>query len=526
MQAAGWSLYALTLLSAFVCIHWVVERINPMGWLLTSTGLTGLIAHIIIVSSLQYFEPTNRPPVTAQTVVSAAVPTKSLKRRPTFTVPSFKQVRNFIATLYTHSTVENWRALLSDARMLCAVSLLYTIHLVIYGALTAIVLAVRSTGAFVFYSYLTVHAFVGGYVQIALDVGNVASVIYLLVAHNENGQHTGTAIWMLCGGLYCLTYYSNSHWKGGRRWHALCEWSGLWREFTRYFSFELIGLGELKPNTPYLFGFHPHGIYPYTIVWGTLSDEWRARYPGVLVDGLGASILVAVPFLRDVGLWLGGRDVTRHAITHALSNKRAVCLVPGGQAEMREARSSDKNVTLVTRHQGFVRIAIQNGAQLVPTYSFGEHRLFDNVYLPRVQNWFLHTVGFGYPHFPYGRAYLPIPRRTKIGLVVGHPIDCSAIQSANPAQSDVDRIHAQYFATVKQLFETYKARFGMEHSTLIIKEEHSHSHGHSHSVPASLSVMPLQRKRSLSKKGQNSGEANSSPTNNTLTNGDAKNKNN
>lgn len=34
-------------------------------------------------------------------------------------------------------------------------------------------------------------------------------------------------------------------------------------------------------------------------------------------------------------------------------------LVPGGQAEMRESRSFRDEIVLISKHQGFIRLAIQ-----------------------------------------------------------------------------------------------------------------------------------------------------------------------
>ena len=37
------------------------------------------------------------------------------------------------------------------------------------------------------------------------------------------------------------------------------------------------------------------------------------------------------------------------------------------------------------------------------------------------------------------------------------------------AQEEVNRVHAQYFAALSGLFEIYKGRFGMAHTTLVLK---------------------------------------------------------
>jgi hypothetical protein len=141
------------------------------------------------------------------------------------------------------------------------------------------------------------------------------------------------------------------------------------------------------------------GIYPFSIAWAPLTSAFTTRFPGFEMDVFGATVLVSIPFLRDVGMWVGGREVSRTAITHALSHNRSACLVPGGQAEMRLSRSTANaghhRIELVRRHTGFIRLALIHGVDLVPIFSFGEHELHDNVYYPSMQKWTTKVLGFG-----------------------------------------------------------------------------------------------------------------------------------
>ena len=63
-------------------------------------------------------------------------------------------------------------------------------------------------------------------------------------------------------------------------------------------------------------------------------------------------------------------------ISHLLSG-RSVLLVPGGIGEMFENSGSGTEVLKVCGRKGFVRIAIQTGAQIVPCYTFGNWELFE-----------------------------------------------------------------------------------------------------------------------------------------------------
>ena len=57
---------------------------------------------------------------------------------------------------------------------------------------------------------------------------------------------------------------------------------------------------------------------------------------------------------------------------------KTVVLVPGGAAESLDSRPGTADLTL-QRRLGFVRLAIESGADLIPVFSFGETDAFDQV---------------------------------------------------------------------------------------------------------------------------------------------------
>lgn len=288
-----------------------------------------------------------------------------------------------------------WAAL----HALTCISLVYSLHLMVYGVLFYGLLFHYSFGLACWFVFICVRPFLPMLLVIAINGG----YLYLL-ARAIADEHHELAAWLALTLLYGLTYFSDAPRTGSRRWGWMRDCRSLWDGCARYMDFRILTRPALDPQATYMYGFHPHGIYPFTACWAPLTTAWSNAFPGVEMDVCGASVLLAIPFLRDVGMWSGGRDVTREAIAHALSTGRSITIVPGGQAEMRLSRSSEHcghtDVSLVTKHQGFVRLAMQHGTPLVPIFSFGEHEIFDNVYYPSMQNWFKARIGFGYPHFP------------------------------------------------------------------------------------------------------------------------------
>jgi 2-acylglycerol O-acyltransferase 2 len=201
-------------------------------------------------------------------------------------------------------------------------------------------------------------------------------------------------------------------------------------------------------------GFHPHGVLPIDAALATL--RWPRGRAIICTD----AFTHVIPWMRDLGQWLGAREVTREAIGMALRSGASVVLVPGGQAELFATSSTSKQVRVYRGHRGFIRVALQHRARLVPAFSFGEWELMDNVRAPRMQRWTRSWLGFPVPFWPYGRWGLPLPRRPPRGIrvVVGRPVDLPVDGAVDEAA--VEAVHRAYFEALRDLFERHKVRAG------------------------------------------------------------------
>lgn len=196
-------------------------------------------------------------------------------------------------------------------------------------------------------------------------------------------------------------------WRGGPSLYALLD--GV----EGYFQARLVwtgGKGSLDAieDRPHILAFHPHGVQPFTVFWIQTSRAWRAAMPGKRFCVMTASVCHAVPLLRDLLQWLGGREVSKESILHALGRGESVLLVPGGQQEMIESRSGAGETRVVTKHVGFIRLAMQEGVPLVPVLSLGEVEVLDFVRLPSLQRFFIKRIGIPVPFLPYGARGNPI----------------------------------------------------------------------------------------------------------------------
>ena len=107
-----------------------------------------------------------------------------------------------------------------------------------------------------------------------------------------------------------------------------------------------------------------------------------------------------IPFYRDILLALGVCSVSKKSCSNILKagNGSAITIVVGGAAESLSARPGTADLTLRKRcdppfrtrdvvlnsgkrHRlGFIKLAIQHGADLVPVFSFGENDVSSNLF--------------------------------------------------------------------------------------------------------------------------------------------------
>ncbi|OQS07574.1 diacylglycerol O-acyltransferase [Thraustotheca clavata] len=233
----------------------------------------------------------------------------------------------------------------------------------------------------------------------------------------------------------------------------------------KYFSVRILSTASLDPKDTYIMGFHPHGIYPLTVMWLQLTEEWRNLFPGVFAHPLSASVVHYIPLLRDAIQLFGAREVARSTFKASLDANQSVMLVPGGQAEMLHSKSNVKQIRVYTKHKGFLRLALEHGTPVVPVLSYQEGEILDNVEAPAMQNWFVKHFAVPCPFFPNGVCYLPIPRHIPMTVAVGAPISVEKIEK--PSAADVDALHKVYFDALRTLFETNKQEAGCEDFELV-----------------------------------------------------------
>ncbi|EKF31956.1 diacylglycerol acyltransferase, putative [Trypanosoma cruzi marinkellei] len=274
---------------------------------------------------------------------------------------------------------------------------------------------------------------------------------------------------VLLGWLWYLPSYDGEPEEKGT-YHSVefVKWTQkyIFRDIDRYFNYRIIredeSLNLRDSSHQYIFAFHPHGVYAGTALCGVFSDAWKQSIgynSKTHVTTHEASVLFNIPIIRDFNLRLGALSVTRSSIASTLARGNSPLIVIGGQAELILTRRSDKVMSLITYHHGFVKLALKHKVPLVPLISFAEQNVLSIVRAPRLHHATLKVLGFPLPILPYGRWLLPLPHRTPLTIVVGSPLPIPAGASAdNP--KDVADLAEAYFTSLRTLFYKHRAAAG------------------------------------------------------------------
>lgn len=245
-------------------------------------------------------------------------------------------------------------------------------------------------------------------------------------------------------------YICNTPERGGRVVPYFRNWLP-WQYLVKYFPIKLIKTVDLDPKKNYLFGCHPHGIMCAGAFGNFATDVtgFPKLFPGLRPILLVLAGQFSFPFYRDYFMTSGSCSVSKDSIRFLLKKEgggNALALIVGGAVEALEARPGSYTLKLKDR-KGFIKLAMENGASVVPVFSFGENDIYTQVpnpegsFVRNVQNWMTKRLGFSVPLF-HGRGIFNytfglIPFRHPINTVVGAPIDIE--KNTNPTKEQIDK---------------------------------------------------------------------------------------
>lgn len=169
---------------------------------------------------------------------------------------------------------------------------------------------------------------------------------------------------------------------------------------------------------------------------------------------LGEHAWWKVPFVRKLAAAVGVVDGTPENADRLLEREQLVLVLPGGLREAVKPQELRYQL-LWGRRYGFVRLAMRNGAPIVPLASVGTDELFDfvgNAYA-RGSRWFGRSIPV-----PLPRRILPIPHFVRIGFLFGEPIPTGDRPESADDLGSVRRLRREVEGALHELIEDELAR--------------------------------------------------------------------
>merc|ERR1719247_928341 len=199
---------------------------------------------------------------------------------------------------------------------------------------------------------------------------------------------------------------------------------------------------------------HPHGMLPLGFcanLLTCLADDWGATSNTRFAV---ASFAFWVPGLREFYHALGCIDAGKASLKRALDKGNTVIVCPGGASEALYT-DPDEDVALLSGRTGFIRLAFEHGASVVPAYTFGEADIW---LIEKADEGTLRERFFLTSQMIFGLGMILVkhfkPRPVALKTVFGPAIQFPKV--ADPSPEEVDRMLETYKKALTKLFNEHK----------------------------------------------------------------------
>lgn len=225
--------------------------------------------------------------------------------------------------------------------------------------------------------------------------------------------------------------------------------SWVFEAWRAYFGWETVMEEPFDPAEKYVLAEFPHALYPVgqLLSYGIIEDLSKHHK----CAGVVASVLLHTPVLRHFYYATGTRPADARSIQRILREGGTPAVVVGGIAEM-FMDTSDAERIFLRKRQGFVKLAMREGAHIVPVFFFGNTKTMQKLNSPLLRA-ISRKVKASIVLF-YGRWGLPIPFRHPIKMVLGAPI--RVVQTAEPTDEAVQATLAKVIAAMSELYAKHR----------------------------------------------------------------------
>jgi hypothetical protein len=201
---------------------------------------------------------------------------------------------------------------------------------------------------------------------------------------------------------------------------------------------------------------HPHGIHCIPLGQFTAKNSAFDRaFPGLYgkkLTGICATVIFKIPVVRELFFHMGYIDASRSVCSQALQEGQSLFICVGGEEESMYTERG-KDIVVLQKRKGFVRLALSHGASLVPVFGVGNTDTYTTYkFMLKQRLWLQKKAGIALPLF-HGRWFSTLPYPVPITLLVGEPIPTPMpkVAGEKPDEALVDEYHAKYVQALKEM---------------------------------------------------------------------------
>ena len=210
----------------------------------------------------------------------------------------------------------------------------------------------------------------------------------------------------------------------------------------RYHAHDVLGLENIPKEGPAMLAVH-HSLATYDAF---LFGSALIRETGRTITALGDDKLFAFPGVRRLASSSGILPASPKNGRTLLGEGHLLAVAPGGMREALRPSTERKHV-LWDKRKGFVRLAIQTGAPIIPVACPSADFMY-TVYENRLTKLAYKKLKFPVP-VARGIGLTLVPRPVRLTTYVGAPIVIPA--GATDDQATIDAVHAQVTASIEAL---------------------------------------------------------------------------
>jgi len=207
----------------------------------------------------------------------------------------------------------------------------------------------------------------------------------------------------------------------------------------------------------YILAAVPHGVVSYVGFCSSVATREEFR----IVPTAVAGAILKIPVLKHVlGIWClidaSAPNLKRHLRRETAGPEGSVVIYVGGMAEL-FLSSPDEERLYLSKRKGFIKLALREGADVVPLYLFGNTSVLSVLRRGPLAALSRRT-GMSLTFF-WGRWGTPVPRNHNILFVRGRPLGMPHLPE--PTDADVEEWHAKYCDEVRRIYEKYSEKMPM-----------------------------------------------------------------